>query len=86
MSDQNGNNPTLDVVSRGSFLGVGSAALATVAMAGLTAHAHASSSSAASNTASASAGWAILPAALMRGATPKATSRESGLHGSVQHF
>jgi oxalate decarboxylase len=39
MSDQNGNNPTLDGVSRRSFLGVGSAALATVAMTGLVAQA-----------------------------------------------
>jgi hypothetical protein len=36
----------------------------------------ASSSSAASNTVSASAGWVILPAAFIPGATPKATSRE----------
>jgi hypothetical protein len=34
MNDQNGNNPTLDGVSRRSFLGVGSTAIA-----GLTAHA-----------------------------------------------
>ena len=39
MSDQNEEKPFLDGVSRRSFLGVGSAALATVAMAGLTAHA-----------------------------------------------
>jgi len=39
MSDQNEEKPFLDGVSRRSFLGVGSAALATVAMASLTAHA-----------------------------------------------
>jgi oxalate decarboxylase len=39
MSDQNEEKPSLDGVSRRSFLGVGSAALATVAMASLTAHA-----------------------------------------------
>jgi oxalate decarboxylase len=39
MSDQNQEKPILDGVSRRSFLGVGSAALATVAMAGITAHA-----------------------------------------------
>src|ERR1700733_5985634 len=39
MSDQNDNNPTHDGVSRRSFLGVGSAALATAAMVGLTANA-----------------------------------------------
>jgi oxalate decarboxylase len=39
MSDQNDNTPTLDNVSRRSFLSVGSAALATVAMTGMVAHA-----------------------------------------------
>jgi oxalate decarboxylase len=39
MSDQNQDKPILDGVSRRSFLGVGSAALATVAMAGIAAQA-----------------------------------------------
>jgi oxalate decarboxylase len=39
MSDQNQEKPILDGVSRRSFLGVGSAALATVAMAGIAAQA-----------------------------------------------
>ena len=39
MSDQNQEKPVLDGVSRRSFLGVGSAALATVAMAGIAAQA-----------------------------------------------
>src|SRR6202044_1198286 len=39
LSDQNDNTPTLDGVSRRSFLSVGSAALATAAMVGLTANA-----------------------------------------------
>jgi oxalate decarboxylase len=39
MSDQNQENPVQEGVSRRSFLGVGSAALATVAAAGLAAHA-----------------------------------------------
>src|ERR1700719_3185308 len=39
MSNQNGNISTPDGVSRRSFLGVGSATLATVAMTGLVAHA-----------------------------------------------
>src|SRR5580658_2434153 len=39
MNDQNQEKPFHEGVSRRSFLGVGSAALATVAMAGLTAHA-----------------------------------------------
>jgi oxalate decarboxylase len=39
MSDQNQEKPVLDGVSRRSFLGVGSAALATVAMAGIVAQA-----------------------------------------------
>ena len=39
MSDQIQEKPILDGVSRRSFLGVGSAAMATVAMAGLTVHA-----------------------------------------------
>ncbi len=39
MSDQNKQNPFSEGVSRRSFLGVGSAAIATAAVAGLTAHA-----------------------------------------------